>query len=102
MAENINIPKHWEIKKLGEVCAYSKGKMPQVLKKDKSKECTIPYINIQAFKKGIFAKYTNGVKCNLCNDGDLLMVWDGAKIKKFNKLNIKTLTLTLVGRLKVS
>ncbi len=79
MSELKEIPKHWEIKKLGEVCAYSKGKMPQVLKEDKSKECTIPYINIQAFEKGIFAKYTNGVKCNLCNDGDLLMVWDGAR-----------------------
>jgi len=85
MAENNNIPEHWEIKKLGEVCAYSKGKMPQVLKKDKSKECTIPYINIKAFEKGIFAEYTDGVKCNLCNDGDLLMVWDGARCGMIGK-----------------
>jgi type I restriction enzyme, S subunit len=79
MSEVKNIPKHWQIKKLGEVCAYSKGKMPQVLVKEKNKECSIPYINIKAFEKGFFAEYTNGVKCNLCDDDDLLMVWDGAR-----------------------
>lgn len=78
MIEN-NIPKQWQIKKLGEVCTYSKGKMPQILKEEQSKECFIPYINIRAFEKGIFAEYTNGNKCNLCNEGDLLMVWDGAR-----------------------
>jgi type I restriction enzyme S subunit len=79
MSELNNIPKHWQIKKLREVCTYSKGKMPQVLEEEKSKDCFIPYINIRAFEKGIFAEYTDGVKCNLCNDGDLLMVWDGAR-----------------------
>lgn len=67
------------VKKLSDVCTYSKGKMPQVLVKEKSKECSIPYINIKAFEKGIFAEYTNGVKCNLCKNADLLMVWDGAR-----------------------
>lgn len=79
MAENNNIRKHQQIKKLGEVCTYSKGKMPKVLKEQISKECFIPYINIKAFEKGIFAEYTDGVKCNLCDDADLLMVWDGAR-----------------------
>src|SRR5450759_4558414 len=74
-----NIPKHWEVKKLGDVCTYSKGKMPQVLKEEKDKECFMPYINIKAFEKGIVTEYTNGVKCNLCDDEDLLMVWDGAR-----------------------
>lgn len=74
-----NIPKHWQIKKLGEVCTYSKGKKPTVLSADKNNECTIPYINIKAFEKGVFEEYTNGNKCNLCEDNDLLMVWDGAR-----------------------
>ena len=73
------LPKHWQLKKLGEVCTYTKGKMPQVLQQEKSKECSVPYINIKAFEKGIFAEYTNGVKCNLCEENDLLMVWDGAR-----------------------
>ncbi|HVA97673.1 MAG TPA: restriction endonuclease subunit S, partial [Bacteroidia bacterium] len=79
MSEEKNIPKHWQVKKLGEVCTYSKGKMPQVLVEEKNNECAIPYINIKAFEKGIFAEYTNGVKCNLCEENDLLMVWDGAR-----------------------
>ncbi len=65
--------------KLGEVCTHSKGKMPPLLKKAKSENHSIPYINIKAFEKGIVSEYTDGVKCNLCNDDDLLMVWDGAR-----------------------
>ena len=79
MTEINNIPKHWEIKKLGEVCIYSKGKMPKLLKKEKGKETSVPYINIKAFEKGIITEYCDGLKCNLCDDDDLLMVWDGAR-----------------------
>ncbi|MEB2787158.1 restriction endonuclease subunit S [Algoriphagus persicinus] len=80
MERNNNIlPSHWQIMKLGEVCTYSKGKKPAVLKVTKTKECSIPYINIKAFEKGIISEYTNGEKCNICNDDDLLMVWDGAR-----------------------
>ena len=78
MKEN-NIPKHGQIKKLGEVCTYSKGKKPLVLKETSTTDCSVPYINIKAFEKGIISEYTNGEKCNICNDDDLLMVWDGAR-----------------------
>lgn len=73
------LPKHKDVKRLGEVCTYSKGKKPIVLKETKTKDCTVPYINIKAFEKGIISEYTNGEKCNICNDDDLLMVWDGAR-----------------------
>jgi type I restriction enzyme S subunit len=73
------IPKHWQLKKLGEVCTYSKGKKPAILKETITKESTVPYINIKAFEKGIISEYTDGVKCTICNDDDLLMVWDGAR-----------------------
>lgn len=73
------IPPSWEVAKLGEVCTYSKGKKPVSLSTEKNSKNNIPYINIKAFEKGIFAEYTNGEKCNLCNDADLLMVWDGAR-----------------------
>ncbi len=79
MIEQSKIQKQSQFKKLGEVCTYSKGKKPQVLVEKVNKECKIPYINIKAFEKGIFAEYTNGAKCNLCEDKDLLMVWDGAR-----------------------
>lgn len=74
-----DIPKHWKVKTLGEVCTYTKGKKPSFLNSLKTENCSIPYINIKAFEKGIYDEYTDGVKCNLCEDGDLLMVWDGAR-----------------------
>lgn len=77
--EKVNIPKHWQVKKLGEVCAYSKGKKPHILTKEKTDKCVIPYINIKAFEKAIIDEFTDGNKCNLCEENDLLMVWDGAR-----------------------
>jgi type I restriction enzyme S subunit len=79
MGKSINTINNSPFKKLGEVCTYSKGKKPVVLKETKTKDCSVPYINIKAFEKGIITEYTNGEKCNICNDDDLLMVWDGAR-----------------------
>jgi type I restriction enzyme S subunit len=70
---------NWKTYKLGGVCTHSKGKKPSVLSTEISGKINIPYINIKAFEKGIYDEYTDGNKCNLCNDGDLLMVWDGAR-----------------------
>jgi len=69
----------WVKIELGKVCDYSKGKKPKVLKKEYSEITPFPYVNIKAFEKGIFEEYTDGEKCNLCQEGDLLMVWDGAR-----------------------
>lgn len=64
---------------LQEVCISSKGKKPPILESKISEMANVPYINIKAFEKGIIDEYTDGNKCNLCDDGDLLMVWDGAR-----------------------
>ncbi len=64
---------------LQEVCFSSKGKKPPILENKISEKINVPYINIKAFEKGIIDEYTDGNKCNLCEDGDLLMVWDGAR-----------------------
>lgn len=63
---------------------------------EKSKECSIPYINIKAFEKGIFAEYTNGVKCNLCEEKDLVMVWDGARCGLIGKAKKGAVSSTLM------
>ncbi len=69
----------WIEVELGEICNHSKGKKPKVLEKSYTVDTPLPYINIKAFEKGIFDEYTDGEKCNICEDGDLLMVWDGAR-----------------------
>lgn len=79
MGKSNNTTNNSPFKKLGDVCTYSKGKKPVVLKETKTKDCSVPYVNIKAFEKGIITEYTDGVKCNICNDDDLLMVWDGAR-----------------------
>ena len=60
------------------IVATQKGKNPPL----KSKEMIngyIPYIDIKAFEHGVFETYTDGNKCLLCDDGDILLVWDGAR-----------------------
>jgi len=74
-----NNRKDWALKKLGDFADYEKGKKP---KKQSSMQTDIfkyPYVNIQAFEKGIINSYTDGEKCNFCTENDFLMVWDGSR-----------------------
>jgi type I restriction enzyme S subunit len=61
-----------------EIVYTLKGKNPPIKSKEKQKDY-IPYIDIKAFEQGIFETYTNGDKCIFCDDGDILLVWDGAR-----------------------
>jgi len=61
-----------------EIVNTQKGKNPPVKSKMKL-DGYIPYIDIKAFEQGIFDTYTDGNKCLLCDDGDILLVWDGAR-----------------------
>jgi type I restriction enzyme S subunit len=61
-----------------EIASSQKGKNPSVKSREKFSGY-IPYIDIKAFEQGIFETYTNGKGCLLCEDGDILLVWDGAR-----------------------
>ncbi len=63
------LPKDWKWVKVGEYVISVKGKKPKHVSKEKTKECSIPYINIKAFEKKIIDEYTDGVGCALCDDG---------------------------------
>lgn len=73
------LPKDWEIVKLGKYVISNKGKKPKRISKEKTNECSLPYVNIKAFEKGIIDEYTDGVGCVICEEGDFLMVWDGSR-----------------------
>ncbi|STO55566.1 restriction modification system DNA specificity subunit [Canicola haemoglobinophilus] len=77
--DNQELPKGWEIKKLGAVAISEKGKKPKKQSDTKNDIFTIPYIDIEAFEKGIIKSYTDGEKCVFCDENDFLMVWDGAR-----------------------
>ncbi|MBE3128444.1 MAG: restriction endonuclease subunit S [Actinobacteria bacterium] len=64
--------------KLGDIAISEKGKKPIILINEK-KSGYIPYINIEAFEKKVFNKYTDGYGCRLCDEGDVLIVWDGSR-----------------------
>lgn len=84
MAENnieINgspLPESWIYTKLSNVISLEKGKKPKVLENAQS-GLTYPYINIEAFEKGIFSQYTDGEGVTISNANDVLIVWDGAR-----------------------
>jgi type I restriction enzyme, S subunit len=71
MSENMEI--------LGEHIIIKKGKIPIKLSDEKSDNFIYPYVDIKAFEKGSIARYTDGVKCLICEDNDILIVWDGAR-----------------------
>lgn len=69
----------WVIVKLGEFAAHEKGKKPKNQKAKQDEVFKFPYVNIEAFEKGIIETYTDGEKCNFCYEDDFLMVWDGSR-----------------------
>ncbi len=91
-----NIPKHWQVKKLGEYIISVKGKKPKRLSPIKTKEYSIPYVNIKAFEKNEIDEYTDGKGCVLCEEGDFVMVWDGSRSGYVGKAIKGALGSTLV------
>ena len=90
------LPKDWKWVKVGEYVISVKGKKPKRVSNTKTKECSIPYVNIKAFEKNIIDEYTDGVGCALCDDGDFLMVWDGSRSGYVGKAIKGALGSTLV------
>ncbi len=69
----------WVETELGKFAFHEKGKKP-INQKDKfDSTYKYPYVDIEAFEKGIIKSYTDGEKCNFCTEEDFLMVWDGSR-----------------------
>jgi type I restriction enzyme S subunit len=96
MSELAKTPIGWEVQRLGDFVIYQKGKKPKVINKIQSKDCSLPYVNIKAFEKNIIDEFTDGIGCVLCEDGDFLMVWDGARSGYIGKAIKGALGSTLV------
>ena len=63
---------------LGSILHMTKGKKPkeQAVKQEAD---FLPYVDIKAFEKRIIDNYASPEKCLLCQDGDVLIVCDGAR-----------------------
>jgi len=80
-----NSRKDWALEKLGDFADHEKGKKPKNQSPAQTDIFKYPYVNIQAFEKGIIESYTNGEKCNFCSENDFLMVWDGSRFGLIGK-----------------
>ena len=69
----------WKVERLGDFALHEKGTKPKRSQKNANDVFTCPYVDIQAFEKGIVKEYTDGHKCVLCEENDFLMVWDGSR-----------------------
>lgn len=74
------LPKNWAWCRFIQLTDYRKGKKPVILVGAKSNEYSIPYIDIEAFEKGVIKQYTNDPKSVFCNNSNILIVWDGARM----------------------
>lgn len=69
---------NWHLVNLAEVAITKKGKKPRDLG-DFSDNRTIPYIDIQAFELGNIRQFCSEDGAALCQEDDVLIVWDGAR-----------------------
>ena len=79
MTTEQQLPEGWKIERLGDIAISEKGKKPKNQSSKKTDKFCYPYVDIEAFEKGIIKSYTDGAKCVLCDENDFLMVWDGAR-----------------------
>ena len=63
---------------LGSILHMTKGKKPKA-QAAKQEAGFLPYVDIKAFEKRIVDNYASPEKCLLCQDGDVLIVCDGAR-----------------------
>ncbi|APH38221.1 restriction endonuclease subunit S [Methanohalophilus halophilus] len=90
----------WKTVRLGDFAIYKKGKKPKKQQSEGSDVFKYPYINIRAFDKGEIKYYTDGENCVICEEDDLVMVWDGSRSGYVGKAIKGALGSTLM-RLKI-
>ena len=74
-----NIPRTWEMVRLGDFVENEKGKKPTNQQLLKDEIFRYPYIDIEAFEQHRINSYTDGENCRFCKEDDFLMVWDGSR-----------------------
>lgn len=70
------IPEGWEVKPLGDVFSFVKGRIPDYLSNTSDEDYTSPYITIDVANNGL-PQYCNPKSMVACN-GEVIMVMDGA------------------------
>jgi type I restriction enzyme S subunit len=74
----VNKLKNWLPVKISEIIKTQKGKKPIDLG-ELSEDRNIPYIDIKAFELNIIRQYCTDERVVLCEENDILIVWDGSR-----------------------
>ncbi|NFO64380.1 restriction endonuclease [Clostridium botulinum] len=73
------VSRNWVWTNLKSIVKFKKGKKPKVLLDEFCENC-IPYVTISYFQTKEAKQYTFETETNrLCNENDVLIVWDGAR-----------------------
>lgn len=80
-----SLPEGWRSAVLRNIVSYKKGKKPKSLEKNLW-QWAVPYIDIEAFEKGNIRRYADPDSSVLVNEGDVVVVWDGARCGHVGKV----------------
>jgi type I restriction enzyme, S subunit len=72
------LPVGWNSAFLGDILLQRKGKKPKRLEGAKW-DGSVPYIDIEAFETGRIRKYADPESSVIVEEGDVVIVWDGAR-----------------------
>jgi len=90
------LPKNWIEVSLSEITKNVKGKKPKI-QSEIEFEGSIPYMDIKALEYGVLRQYADIESSKLFEEGDIAMVWDGARSGWVSKTNFGAIGSTIVA-----
>lgn len=90
------LPKNWIQVSLKEITKNVKGKKPKI-QEEIEFEGSIPYMDIKALEHNTIRQYADIESSKLFEEGDVAMVWDGARSGWVSKTNFGAIGSTLVA-----
>lgn len=90
------LPKNWVNVSLQDITKNVKGKKPKI-QEDIEFEGSVPYMDIKALEYNVIRKFADTESSKLFEEGDVAMVWDGARSGWVSKTNFGAIGSTLVA-----
>ncbi|WPR70663.1 restriction endonuclease subunit S [Flavobacterium sp. NG2] len=90
------LPKNWVNVSLQDVTKNVKGKKPKI-QSEIEFEGSIPYMDIKALEYSVIRQFADIESSKLFEEGDVAMVWDGARSGWVSKTNFGAIGSTLVA-----
>lgn len=90
------LPKNWVNVSLQDVTKNVKGKKPKI-QSEIEFEGSIPYMDIKALEYNVIRQFADIESSKLFEEGDVAMVWDGARSGWVSKTNFGAIGSTLVA-----